>query len=49
MPYADNGGVRIYYRTEGEGPPGLTHLQGFVRADLVLPRVTTFLPGAAPA
>jgi len=27
--------------------PGLTHLQAFVRADLVLPRVSKFLHGAA--
>ena len=25
MPYADNEGVRIHYRTEGEGPPLLLH------------------------
>ena len=25
MPYADNEGIRIHYRTEGEGPPVVLH------------------------
>ena len=33
MPYADNEGVRIHYRTEGEGPPLLLHHRAVATMD----------------